>query len=124
MWALFGENVYAKTKELGPIGGVCRARPLDLPMLYINIHIPIVIPIGLHIANRLLIFEVNLLQVHSGIIAKRTSGYFFLLVTRHDSMITPIFICHHESTKSHNVRLEMLRVDAIFPVSCGFNFER
>ena len=31
--ALFGENVvYAKMKELGPVGGVCRARPLDLPM--------------------------------------------------------------------------------------------
>ena len=28
----FSAKIYAKTKELGPIGGMRRARPLDLPM--------------------------------------------------------------------------------------------
>ena len=28
----FSVKTYAKTKELDPVGGVCRGRPLDLPM--------------------------------------------------------------------------------------------
>ena len=32
-WALFGK-MFARTKELGPVGGVHLAHPLDLPMHY------------------------------------------------------------------------------------------
>ena len=53
---------------------------------------------------------------------KRTSGYFFLLVTKRDSMIIYFYMPpRHKTTKSHNARLEMLRVDTILPVSHGFN---
>ena len=56
--------MYVKTKELGPIGGVRRARPLDPPMIYMNpSSLNILISVEMH--NRLNITKIIQMKLPS-----------------------------------------------------------